>query len=599
MRHIVFITGSYYPYYSAVSNCIGNIANEFEDKYKVTILCEKNMIDQGDDDLFRKQRVVRVTTKMHYKRIVIEDNYKKAHGIHKFYWKIRLLNAKIVRFLRTAISLSACDQQVIDAYMKGLTRIAEPIDCIIPSCNPFESVVAALLYKEKHPDTQIIPYLFDLFAASVNINRGSFLLRRHWNANMTYEKKMFEEAKSVFFVSNWKKHIHQYFSKYQYKFHEVEHPLLVIKNKEQAILVEEKMYDEKTHIVYTGVVDYVVRNPNKTLDVLSNLDSKKICFDFYSYGSAENLIEKAAVENEAIIAHGKVDSNMAECARSRANLLLSIGNSNTTQMPSKLIEYIASGKPIIHFMQNDKDPSVKLLEQYPLAKIVDLTKKVDYIEIDKFIHDNTTSFVEFETIKRIFSSANPEFIANEISSIFEGGRERYNLIFAGSLIKDYVDARYVLKLFNCNVLKSCKIYFFSAGNGINDVKNTSLNNIILKGWVNKEQLYEAYNAADAFISIAEHTGERISSKIFEYMANRKRIIHIYYSDDDVNLKYLHKYPKALCLKATDDKLHFNQMMIILFLKIMSEDTKPFLFADELIRCTPQYIADEINSSIQL
>lgn len=588
LKHIVFITGSYYPYYSAVSNCIGNIANEFEKKYKVTVLCEKNMMDQEDDDTLREQRIIRVTTKMHYKRIVIDHHYKNAYGINKILWKVRLLNAKAVRFLRSAFSTSACDQLVIDAYMKGLDRIGEPIDCIIPSCNPFEGIVAALLYREKHPDTQIIPYLFDLFAASVNINRGSFLLKRHWNANIAYEKRMFEESEGVFHVSNWTEHIHHFFPEYQYKTHEVEHPLLIIKEKEPTPPV-----DEKIHIVYTGVVDYAVRNPGKTLNVLSNLDNSKLCFDFYSYGSAEELIEKAAAENESIIAHGKVDSNMASRARGRANILLSIGNSNTTQMPSKLIENIASGKPLIHFLQNEADPSVKLLEQYPLAMIVDLSKKVDYTELDVFIRDNATAIVEFEKIKNVFSIADPEYIANEIAQ--KEFLKNYNLIFAGSLIKGYVDAQYILKLFNCDSLKSCQINFFSAGNGIDDIENASLDNITLKGWVDKEQLNEAYSIADAFISIAERAGERISSKIFEYMTSEKPIIHIYYSDDDVNLKYLHKYPKALCLKASNSKLHFNRMMIIVFLKKMMEDTNSFLLADELLCCTPKYIANEFDS----
>lgn len=46
---------------------------------------------------------------------------------------------------------------------------------------------------------------------------------------------------------------------------------------------------------------------------------------------------------------------------------------------------------------------------------------------------------------------------------------------------------------------------------------------------------------------------QISSKIFEYMSMGKPILHIYYSDTDVNLSYLKRYPLALCLKA-DDKL---------------------------------------------
>lgn len=35
MKHIVFILGSYYPNYSAVGMCLGNLADCFSKNYKV------------------------------------------------------------------------------------------------------------------------------------------------------------------------------------------------------------------------------------------------------------------------------------------------------------------------------------------------------------------------------------------------------------------------------------------------------------------------------------------------------------------------------------------------------------------------------------
>lgn len=410
MKSVVFLVGSYYPYYSAVGKCIGNIANEFEKKYNVTVICEKNIVGHSDNDVLNTQRIIRITTKMRYNRIVIEEKLKNTKGKKRLLWKISLLFFKLERFLRVALSKSACDRQVISAYLRGLKRVKAPIDVIIPTCNQFETVVAALQYRADNPSVQVIPYLFDLFAENPNINRGKLLLKLHWKANMNYEKRMFEESKCVFHVANWTKHIETYFSEYKSKAFEVEHPLLVNKKENYSI------YDDgKIHIVYTGVVDTVVRNPEKTLELLSSLSGDNICVDFYSYGSAENIVERYAAQNRTIKKHGQVDSKTARMAQGNANILLSIGNSgNTSQMPSKIIEYIASGKPIIHFVQQANDPVVELLKFYPLAKVIDLKLKVDAAELHSFIRENADSMLAFDEVKSLFSYADPEYITKVI-----------------------------------------------------------------------------------------------------------------------------------------------------------------------------------------
>ena len=418
MKHIVFLVGSYYPYYSAVGKCMGNIASELEKNYKVTVICEKNIVDQDDNDILNTQTIIRVTTKMHYNRIKVEEKVKKTQGINKLFWKIKLLLSKLERFSRVALSKSACDHDVVMAYMSGFARIKEPIDVIIPTCNQFESVVAAMQYRDENPTVQIIPYLFDLFAESKNINRGNLLMKSHWKANMAYEKRMFEESTCVFHVENWTKHIEAYFPEYKNKSIEVEHPLLIFKKENSSIY-----NDDKIHIVYTGVVDRTIRNPDKTLKILSNLVGNDVCIDFYSFGSAENIVERYATQYKTIKAHGQVDSNTAEQARGCANILLSIGNmGNTSQMPSKIIEYIASGKPIIHFAQNLSDPSIKLLQTYPLAKIIDLSSDIEKTDLLSFIKKKANSTMAFDDVKLVFQKADPEYIANEIAERFMNGR---------------------------------------------------------------------------------------------------------------------------------------------------------------------------------
>ena len=47
-----------------------------------------------------------------------------------------------------------------------------------------------------------------------------------------------------------------------------------------------------------------------------------------------------------------------------SHCLLSIGNKNPNQIPSKVVEYLATGKPIIHFTEIDDDPVISLSNEF-------------------------------------------------------------------------------------------------------------------------------------------------------------------------------------------------------------------------------------------
>ena len=46
MKHIVFLLGNYYPYYSAVEKCLGNVIEELEKDNRVTVVSFNTKINQ-------------------------------------------------------------------------------------------------------------------------------------------------------------------------------------------------------------------------------------------------------------------------------------------------------------------------------------------------------------------------------------------------------------------------------------------------------------------------------------------------------------------------------------------------------------------------
>ena len=55
---------------------------------------------------------------------------------------------------------------------------------------------------------------------------------------------------------------------------------------------------------------------------------------------------------------------------SKMHVLLSIGNFNKYQMPSKVIEYISLGKPVLHFAEIPDDPLYNFNDLFDNLKII-------------------------------------------------------------------------------------------------------------------------------------------------------------------------------------------------------------------------------------
>lgn len=171
----------------------------------------------------------------------------------------------------------------------------------------------------------------------------------------------------------------------------------------------------------------------------------------------------------------------------------------------------------------------------------------------------------------------------------------YNLIFTGSLRKGYVEPDRVIDLFSHPMLKGMAVTFYSAGNGINAVKKCKEDNIILGDWLSRPELEKELDRADALISIAEKSGRQMSSKIFDYMSFKKPIIHIYYDDNDVNLKYLNYYSESICIKA-NDSIEESVLWLYLFLKVRAGHNNP-KYDQSLYKCTRQFVCGTITNSL--
>ena len=67
---------------------------------------------------------------------------------------------------------------------------------------------------------------------------------------------------------------------------------------------------------------------------------------------------------------GPVPPARAAALEAQAGVLVSIGNAAANQVPSKLFEYAAAGKPVLHLSAGENDAALPYLARWPLALCV-------------------------------------------------------------------------------------------------------------------------------------------------------------------------------------------------------------------------------------
>src|SRR5262249_5582396 len=126
--------------------------------------------------------------------------------------------------------------------------------------------------------------------------------------------------------------------------------------------------------VYLGHLYPVLREPGPLIDLLRRLVAAEpalaasIAVEFYgSPGVFAADLAAFAREWSGFRPQGAVARVRALAVLEEADALINIANTTDWNLPSKLAEYAATGKPILNVAAGSDDPSAAFLAGYPLA----------------------------------------------------------------------------------------------------------------------------------------------------------------------------------------------------------------------------------------
>lgn len=165
--------------------------------------------------------------------------------------------------------------------------------------------------------------------------------------------------------------------------------------------------------VYAGAIAEDIRNPLYAIKVMERVAEE--CFRFYLItGSKTEFLESAlGSEYRKFVLLPPQSREVSYDCLQRADFLVNIGNTVPFQVPGKIFEYMAIGKPIIHFCKMDSDPCLRYLQNYPYKLVIEekeQTPQKHARQILDFCKENRGKQIAFDALKR----AMPEYIGENV-----------------------------------------------------------------------------------------------------------------------------------------------------------------------------------------
>lgn len=389
--NVLFVTRECYPYKSATSNCVRAIVE----------IMRREGIDVGLINLTGNSRLPKE----------IEDNGVRIYNIFDEYYAsahilfsekrylplLRTVALKIMKKLRLSVYRTS-----INRIKKVLNQYAEGYDLLIPVCSAFQTACACMEYGACHQKKYLL-YQVDPIGTNKTYDKQHFMEK--------LEEQMYRKASYIIttpIIAEEKKDN----PAYDYdKILPLEFPN--IRNL-TAAAVKTDAPRREIELFYSGRFYSGVRDCTFALKVLSLIQNDRLRIVFAGTGQEDTISEYRNGALRGKLEHlGEISLDESFAYMQRADILINIGNNVVNQVPSKLFDYISTGKPIINFCKFKECPTIPYLEKYNNAiNIVEGERTIEEQArlVDAFILSNLGKTLTFEEISSKFPENTAEYV---------------------------------------------------------------------------------------------------------------------------------------------------------------------------------------------
>ena len=260
-------------------------------------------------------------------------------------------------------------------------------DVLVTVSLPFSSHIAGYLINKKIGKPWIMDVGDPFTLKTTAPENNSFLYGR---LNKHYEMKFYKQASKVLFTHDDARKIHIKEFHINPSITAVGQPISKFR---EHLYEQTKNYNYTNNDIkfgYFGIFTHGVRTPVNFINFLDKFQNYEM--HWYINSDSESILQKNNLNSSKHIFNSHVARDEALQLMTKAfHCLVSIGNLNPNQIPSKVIEYISTGKPVIHFAEINDDPVIHIADEFDNVFIV--TKNTD---INIFKKDLNKFFLEID-----------------------------------------------------------------------------------------------------------------------------------------------------------------------------------------------------------
>ena len=412
-KTIVVITKEYWPISNGTVTCISNIINELKEKYDIKLFCSNTNSLKSTVEIVDGITVFQLGNIFNYYYNIL--NYLDDVLLFKRYRKVQHLLSFLAYLLVGVHSVNT--EKNWSKIWKIISKFTEleKVEYVLSIAMPYSNVYIASKLISRYPDLKVGHILFDLYADNPALlkedkNQDSYKRR------VKEEEYWFEFSTRVFVTKEMLNCYSINHLENLSKFRVIGLPMIYSQRK---YIEHKREIVKEIKVVYTGQFYKNIRNSDSLKRLIENLWERNDDLNFHILGGRFDVSKYNNELKSRILFYGNVTKEKALRAINSADVLINISNNSLTQIPSKIYEYISTGKPIINIYSIDDDLCVSILNNYPLSlsvNVADLSKVETLEKINGFILYNRGMGIDFEIIRGLYAMNTPSFVSDIIDT---------------------------------------------------------------------------------------------------------------------------------------------------------------------------------------
>ena len=402
----LIINDAYWDKPNALSFCIDHILEYFTDGDNAYLLCLKKDASEKDREKIGKANVTRILVP-HYARCA--RLHKNASGTMAQKLIFHIVSRRKTDKAENYRNSLFC-KKTLAAALGLIDRYG--IESVLTVSSPFSAHLLGEAIKKKRPSVRWIAYQLDPFA------NNRYLRRNGIEKRTRVERRALAAADLVFQLSC----VHD----------ECVRDGILSGNEKNIVSLtlpglrfdrtdaESEPSEDGVVGVYAGnIYDHRIR---AVASQIAGAADEPVTVHFYGGGTA-------GMTGDRLVGHGFVSNGERDRAIAGCDFLLIEGDAAPNQVPSKIISYLKSGRPILHFSLSENDSLSEYLEPYGNYLSLPLVSPLEKDGLEKalaFVKNARASRLSADEVKRRTERFSDEYVSKVIYGALAGNGVNQN-----------------------------------------------------------------------------------------------------------------------------------------------------------------------------